>query len=422
MERAAERAVSDEVARDGLVAPFLERLDQTRLALFHDHALLVDREHVDARPRAAHGDFLHDVVHRIGARRDQQLPVLQHRRQRVEIEIIRVHQRALGAEDQERGIDVHRIAALARHPVDAEAIAEMPFEPGDPHLIRHVRAGDEDVAARAGEVGRVEHGFELGRQEAQRLAVIGDGVVVIEDVVGQLRARGRGPARAAAEIILEQPAIGVALEIARAPRHRRFDDLVPDHQIAVARAGDAEALARPERRAEAAMMRHLIGAHDLDVRLFQHADQIIERRLAALDHPLRIAPARDQPVQPPREARHVERDRDVIGRNGRAFEPADDDFFERIPFIPRPDRGQGLGLGAALRRRVLFKQHRPVHSPGFGASASAKRTRRTSTSRATCRHSSVSRNLLSSLSKAPSCWGANSNQVRKSNSPPKSRQ
>src|SRR5258705_5212468 len=57
--------------------------------------------------------------------------------------------------------------------------------------------------------------------------------------------------RAASEIVLQDRTIGVRLEVATRPSHRRFDDLVADHEHAVARAGIAEPVRRPFRRAEA---------------------------------------------------------------------------------------------------------------------------------------------------------------------------
>src|SRR5213593_4655207 len=79
----------------------------------------------------------------------------------------------------------------------------------------------------------------------------GDAKLCIEQLVRQLRPGRGGPARAASEVVLQDRTIGVRLEVATRPSHRRFDDLVADHKHAVARTGIAEPARRPFRRTEA---------------------------------------------------------------------------------------------------------------------------------------------------------------------------
>ena len=100
---------------------------------------------------------------------------------------------------------------VAREPVRAELVAD---EVGLP----------EDVAPAAREARGVERGLDL-RQ-----------ALVIE-VVAHQRLRRGGPPRAGAEVLGDEAAVGAKLEVARPLGHRRFDDLVADHEQQVARAG-----------------------------------------------------------------------------------------------------------------------------------------------------------------------------------------
>ena len=166
--------------------------------------------------------------------------------------------------------------------------------------VGDVAARDEEVAPAAYEVRGVEHRLELGEDVAHRLARLGDAEIRIEQLVGQLRLRRRGPARAAAEIVLEERPVGVRLEIAARPRHRRLDDLVADDEHAVARTGVAEAARRPVGRAEASLVVDRVRPPDRDAERFQEGDEPVELALRRLDQQLRISEPGGQSLHPRR--------------------------------------------------------------------------------------------------------------------------
>ena len=121
------------------------------------------------------------------------------------------------------------------------SVTEVTAQPADPGLVRHIAAGDEQVETAACDVRCIEHRFEFIDYVANRFLAFRDPVSCIKQLVGQLWPRRRGPACAAGEILFEQSPISLALEIARAPARRRFDNLVADDQVNVARAGKAKA-------------------------------------------------------------------------------------------------------------------------------------------------------------------------------------
>ena len=123
----------------------------------------------------------------------------------------------------------------------------MPAQPLDAGEIGDVAAGDEDIPPTAHEVGGVEHRLELVDDIADRFALLGDAELVVEQIIGELGPRRRGPACTRIEVFLEQRAIGVALEVARTPAHGTFDDLIANHHEAVA----ITASAKPKKRVPA---------------------------------------------------------------------------------------------------------------------------------------------------------------------------
>ena len=274
---------------------------------------------------------------------------LQHRRQLLDVDVVRVDQHLAGRERHEGRVDVHRLRAAALDLVDAEARAEMAAQPLDAHQVGDVRARHEQVAAAAHEVGGVEDRLELVDRELHRLAglQVRHAVVVVVELVRQLRPRRRGPARAGPEVLLEQRAVGVALEVARAPAHRALDDLVADDEVGVARAGDAEAARRPARRPVLLREVDRVGPADLHALAGEDRDEVVELLLRELLHELRVPEAGGEPVERLRGARQVEDHREVVGRDRRAVEAADDDLLQRVPLVPGHHRASAA---PAIRR------------------------------------------------------------------------
>ena len=242
MKCAAERTIGQKRDRHRIESPILQRLVQGRLARIDHHLLLIQHQHVDAGPGAAHADLGHQIIHRIGARGDQHVPFFQDRRQAIDIDVIRIDQHLAGGERHEAAVDMHWLRADRRDFVDAKAawrqIAPQPLNAGE---VGDIAARDKQIIAAAHEIGSVEHRLKFIDNVTDRLALLGDGVIRIEQLIRQLRPGGGCPAGAGVEVFLEQRAISITLQLAAAPAGRGFDDLIADHHVAVARACDAEA-------------------------------------------------------------------------------------------------------------------------------------------------------------------------------------
>ena len=88
MEGAAEGGIVGKRTGDGLEAPVPELLDEGLLQALHDHPLLVEHQHIDAEPAAAHrGDAPRDGV-RFGG--DEDVPRGKHRWEPARINVVRI--------------------------------------------------------------------------------------------------------------------------------------------------------------------------------------------------------------------------------------------------------------------------------------------------------------------------------------------
>src|SRR5437763_17132521 len=96
----------------------------------------------------------------------------------------------------------------------------------------------------------------------------------------------------------------MGLEIARAPRHRCFDELVTDHENPVARAGSAEAVGAPVRRAIPHREVDDVRPADRDAFRLEQADEAVEFSLRPSGEEPRIAPS----GEPPRETSALPRE------------------------------------------------------------------------------------------------------------------
>src|SRR5258707_12200317 len=209
----------------------------------------------------------------------------------VDVYVFGIDQNLAGPKRQYGGIDMHRIGTAALDLMNPITVPNMATEPLNTRRIGDVAAGHEQVAPAAKEIGGVEDWFEFGQDIGDRLAFFGDAKLCIEQLVRQLRPGRGGPARAASEIVLQDRTIGVRLEVATRPSHGRFDDLVADHEHAVARTGIAEPARRPYRRAEALLVLDGFWPPYHDAQRLQQRNKAIKIALRRFDHTLRIAEA-----------------------------------------------------------------------------------------------------------------------------------
>src|SRR5262249_19301214 len=80
-----------------------------------------------------------------------------------------------------------------------------------------------------------------------------------------------------------------------------------------------------------------------------HVDELVGPGLRGAGHYPRVAAPADERVDTADRPGDVVGDDDVARRDGRAFEPADDHLFERIPLVPGVDRRGGrLTVGLDL--------------------------------------------------------------------------
>ncbi len=227
----------------------------------------------------------------------------------------------------------------------------MAAQPVDAHPVGDIAPGDEQVASRTDEVRRVEHRLELGEDVTHGLAGLGDAELRVEQFVRELRSRCRRPARSPPEVVLDDRAVGVRLEVPARPGHRRLDDLVADHQQAVAGAGVAEAAGRPVGGAEALPVVDRVRTPDGDVERLQERDERVEFPLGPFDQHPGVLVTGGEPLQPRRPRRDVAGHDRVTGRDRRAVEAAYDDLLQRVPLGVRIDRRSRALLGAGRRGR-----------------------------------------------------------------------
>src|SRR4051812_22791666 len=115
----------------------------------------------------------------------------------------------------------------------------MPPQPFRPKLVADQIRLPENVLPKSGKAGGIERRLRFREHRAVRVvesAAILQATLMIERVRHERLRRG-SPARPSAEVFLHQAAISAKLEIARALRHRRLDDLVAYHEQDVARTG-----------------------------------------------------------------------------------------------------------------------------------------------------------------------------------------
>src|SRR5260370_9087226 len=159
----------------------------------------------------------------VGLRGHKDVPIFQDGRETVDVYVFGIDQNLAGPKRQYGGIDMHRIGTAALDLMNAIPVPKMATQPLNTGRIGDVAAGCEQVAPAAKEIGGVEDWFEFGQDIGDRLAFFGDAKLCIEQLVRQLRPRRGGPARAASEIVLQDPTIRERLELATWPNHRRFD-------------------------------------------------------------------------------------------------------------------------------------------------------------------------------------------------------
>ena len=296
--------------------------------------------------RLAHGlhmeTLAHDAFNRVGSRRDKNIPGLEDGRELVDIEVFRVDQHLAGGKWRERGIDMHRLTASALELVNPEPAAEMPAQPFDAHPIGHIAARHEQISSTTHEVGGVEDRLELVDHKARRLGRHSDAVVVIKQLIGELRFRCGGPACTFQEVLLEQGTIGVCLEIARAPTSRRLDDFVADDHENVTWAGGGETPRRPMRRVVLAGEVDDVGSPNPDAFTLKKMDELVEFALGKPDHPFWVTKASSAPKDLRGERRQIRSDGDVVWGKRGPLKPSDDHFLKRIPLSVGVDRDFGL--------------------------------------------------------------------------------
>src|SRR2546427_40494 len=160
----------------------------------------------------------------IGFRRNQDVPRLEDGWELRGIDIFRIDQHFSRREWHESRIDVQWLRAVALDLVNAELGAEVTTQPFDARYIGGVAACDEQVGTAADEIGGIEQRLELVDDVAYRLTLGSRPKLTGVQTIEQLRLRRGEPARPLRPVLLEQRAIGVRLEIARSPCHRRSEE------------------------------------------------------------------------------------------------------------------------------------------------------------------------------------------------------
>jgi hypothetical protein len=134
---------------------------ERRLRGFRHDAPVVQHQHVDAGPRAAHAELRHQVVYWIGSRRDQDIPALQDRRQSVDIDEVRVYQHFARRQWHNCGVDVHRAGASALELMEVQPLGRRgdgaASESGPGWLLQVTNRSRPQRAT----VGGIEHRLEF---------------------------------------------------------------------------------------------------------------------------------------------------------------------------------------------------------------------------------------------------------------------
>ncbi len=233
---------------------------------------------------------------------------------------------------------MHGLATAGFEQGDAESVAEVSPEPVNAGLVRHVAADAEQIPAAADKVGGVEDGLIVVHDEGDRLARLGEAIVVVVKFIDQRRARRGGPPRPPRRVLLTQWAVGVHLEVTRPPGHWRLDDLIADDEKPVSRAGRAEALRLPVRRLIGdGEIRHRRAAHGDTFRL-EDVNELIQLALGRAHDEFGIGKPGDQLIEFHQPLGDVKADREVFGRDHRTLEAPDHNLLERIPFVVRTNR------------------------------------------------------------------------------------
>lgn len=170
----------------------------------------------------------------------------------------------------------------------------MPLQPIGAELVADEVRPPENIAAEAGKACRVECRLGLAQRRAVGKVVgIGDRLRI--KIVTHERFWRRGPTGAAAKVFRHQAAIGAKLEPAGALRHRRFDNLIADHQQRVARTGAGMAACDlPIRRRCRDRMVDGIGPPHGDAAPLQQRGEIVELAFRLVEQNRRYALAAER--------------------------------------------------------------------------------------------------------------------------------
>ena len=117
---------------------------------------------------------------------------------------------------------MHGLPAEGLDQGDAEPVAEVSPEPVNAGLVGHVAADAEQVPAAADKVGGIEDGLILVDDKGDRLACLGEAIIVVIERIDQRRAQRGDPLSPLRGVFLEQRAVGVHLKVAGPPGHGRF--------------------------------------------------------------------------------------------------------------------------------------------------------------------------------------------------------
>src|ERR1700678_395631 len=212
MKRAAEAVDMLKVNRQAVESPVSECLDQCRLMRLDHYGLRIDGQHIHAHPGAAE---VHGPAGRQGGLGGgQYLPSLE---QLCRHEPFRIDQELAWCERHKGGVDVHGMRIVDLNDVHSEIGSNGAPNPFNAELVGDVATLDHDVTAEAHEVCGIKYRLEFsncpGTIYLTRLALI--------EIVGELRAGGAEPASPAPKIVFNETPIGIGLEVATPPGHRR---------------------------------------------------------------------------------------------------------------------------------------------------------------------------------------------------------
>lgn len=232
---------------------------------------------------------------------------------------------------------MHRLQVVELDSVYGKSGCQVPLEPGDTALVRHVAALHEEVTSTACDVGGVEHRLELGRSPHPLLTRAA--VVEVRVELGRQQGlRSRRPTGSPQEVLPDQAPVGAELEVPVPIGRRRFDDLVADddQDIPGTRLG-LTARHHPVRRSERPPLLDRVRAPDGDALRFEDFDELLELAPSVLGDLATLA-------RPPKRrlARgvillglHPSVERHLPGGVSPAIQYADDHFLERVPLVER---------------------------------------------------------------------------------------